>query len=169
MQPVSSRFRSDGLQAATYIGFPILAGVSVWSTLRAGLRSPLAWAPVAAFAIAGAIMVGQVRILIYVTWFGLPFVAAAAQRLAEHTRSPALAQALAAVLASPPIVTLGIAALAHGVAQAHDRTPNSRDHLSCFVPASFGALAALPRRVTGPSGNTAARSPRPLIVPMAAD
>jgi hypothetical protein len=143
MQPVASRFRTDGLRAAAYVAFPLIATLSLLLLVRRGLRTPLAWTLVAIFTISALIMIGQVRIVIYVTWFGLPFVAVAAQSLAERTKRPVSAQFLAAVLASPPIITLGIAALAHEVA-AREQPPNSQDSLGCFLPEPFRVLASLP-------------------------
>src|SRR5205807_1073305 len=85
MQPIVSLFRTDGLRTVVYIGFPLVAALSASWVAAAGFRTPLAWASLAAFAISCLIMLGQVRIIIYVTWFGLPFVGVAAQWLAERT------------------------------------------------------------------------------------
>jgi len=145
MQSIASVFRTDGLRSVIYVGFPLVAVLSATWVAACGLRTPLGWASLAAFAVSGLIMLGQVRIIMYVTWFGLPFVGIAAQRLAERTSRPALAQIPAAVLVSPAIVTVVVAALAHSVAQAEDQTTtSSREVLPCFDPQNFRSLAALP-------------------------
>jgi hypothetical protein len=144
MQSLTSLFRTEGLQAMAYVGFPLMATASVLSVLRRGPQTPLAWPLVLAFALSELIMIGQIRIFIYVTWLGLPFVGVAAQRLTARSARPDLAQILAAVIASPAIVTLAIAALTNQAAEAGNRDRAGQENLSCFLPGSFHRLAALP-------------------------
>ena len=144
MQPVVSLFRTDGLRSVVYVGFPLVAALSASWVAAAGLRTPLGWASLVAFAISGLIMLGQVRIIMYVTWLGLPFVGIAAQRLAQRTSRPVLTQIPAAVLASPAIVTLAVAALAHQVTEAKGELTPSQEVLPCFQPQNFRVLAGLP-------------------------
>jgi hypothetical protein len=144
MQPVAALFRTDGLRTVVYVGFPLVAALSAAWVAAAGLRTPLAWASLAAFAVSCLIMLGQVRIIMYVTWFGLPFVGVAAQRLAERTSRPVLVQIPAAVLASPAVVTLAVAILAHQVAEAKDAATPSQEVLPCYRPQNFAGLAGLP-------------------------
>jgi hypothetical protein len=144
MQPIVSLFRTDGLRSVIYVGFPLVAALSASWVAAAGLRTPLGWASLVAFAISGLIMLGQVRIIMYVTWLGLPFVGIAAQRLAQRTSRPVLAQIPAAVLASPAIVTLAVAALAHQVTETKGEGTPSQEVLPCFHPQNFRVLAGLP-------------------------
>src|SRR5260370_25795095 len=106
MPPVAPLFGSEGLGTVVSIGSLLVAAVSALWGVAAGLRTPLGWASLAAFAISGLIMLGQVRIIMYVTCLGLPFVGIAAQCLAERTSPPVLAQNPAAGLASPAILPL---------------------------------------------------------------
>jgi hypothetical protein len=145
MQSLKMLFRAEGLQAAGYVAFPLIATFSVLSVLRSGLRTPLAWPLVLAFAVAELITIGQIRIFVYVTWLGLPFVAVAVQRLAALSRRPTMTQILAAAIASPATVTLAIGALTYDTAEAGNRARPDRQTLSCFLPGSFHRVAALPK------------------------
>jgi hypothetical protein len=144
MQSLGMLFRSEGLQASAYVGFPLVATLAVVWVARSGPPSPLAWPLIVAFALAESIMIGQIRIFIYVTWLGLPFVGVAAQRLAAWSARPALAQMLGGAIASPAIITLAIGALTYQTAEAGNRDRVGQENLSCFLPSSFHALAALP-------------------------
>jgi len=144
MQSLGMLFQAEGLQAVAYVGFPLIATLAVLLVACNGPQSPLAWPLIVAFALAESIMFGQIRIFVYVTWLGLPFVGVAAQRLAARSARPALAQMLVAVIASPAIITLAIGALAYQAAEAANRDRAGDENLSCFVPSSFPALAALP-------------------------
>ena len=144
MQPLRSVFHTDAVQGAVCVAFPLVALLSALWVARAGLATPLAWALIAALALAEVIMIGQVRILVYVTWLGLPFVGVAAFWLAERTRRPALIAAMAAVLASPAVVALMVSALASQVAHAKDPHQTSEETLPCYLPGSFHELGALP-------------------------
>jgi hypothetical protein len=144
MQSLSALFRGQGFQAASYVCFPLIATLSVLWVACSRPRTPLVWPLVLAFAVSELIMMGQVRIFLYVTWLGLPFVGVAAYRLAARSARPAFAQILAAVIASPPIITMAIGALAHQVAEAREQPPNHQDSLACFLPQHLWVLAALP-------------------------
>jgi hypothetical protein len=147
MQPLSSLIRTQGLEAAIYIGFPLVASLAVLWVAVAGLRTPLAWALVASFAIAELIMIRQIRIIIYVFWFGLPFIGVAAELLGKRTSYPALVRIFAAVLASPVIVSATIALLASQSVQARDRDKADQETSVCYRPENYHRLAALPRGV----------------------
>jgi len=142
MQSLGAIFRTNPSMALTYAAFPVIAALSVLAAVRAGLRTPLGWTLVAAFVLSWLIMLNQIRYVMYVLWLGLPFVGIAAQWLAQKTSRPILVRTFAAVLASPPVVTLAINAQ---TATAADQASVEEDGLPCFLPSNYRALAGLPK------------------------
>jgi hypothetical protein len=144
MQPLAALFRAEGARAMVYVGFPLIAALSVLVVVRRGLPTPMAWALVASFALSGALMFGQVRMIVYVIWLGLPFLGAAAQFLAERTGHVALVRLLVAALASPPFVSVAAAELTAGAEPPRSNTDADQAIMACFQPHQLRTLAALP-------------------------
>jgi hypothetical protein len=147
LQGLASLFRATGLQALVHIGFPIVAALSAVAVTRAGLRTPLAWALIAALAVAAVIGAGQIRMMVYVIWLGLPFVGVAADRLAERTSRPLLARVGAAAFASPPVISLMILSAVSAVAGTDKPEHVAQwavDASACFRPDLYRAIAQLP-------------------------
>jgi hypothetical protein len=153
LQGLVSLFRATGLQALVHIGFPIVAALSVVAVVRAGLRTPLAWAPIAAFAIAAVIAAGQIRMMVYVIWIGVPFVGAAIQLLAERTSHPFLFRIGGAAFGSPPAISLMILSAVSAFAEPSETgkpKPTAQwavDTSACFRPELYRAVAKLPTGV----------------------
>jgi hypothetical protein len=153
LQGLASLFRATGLQALVRIGFPIVAALSVVAVVRAGLRTPLAWASIAAFAIAAVIAAGQIRMMVYVIWLGVPFVGAVIQRLAERTSRPFLVRIGGAAFGSPPAISLMILSAVSAFAEpteAGKPKPTAQwavDTSACFRPELYRAVATLPTGV----------------------
>jgi hypothetical protein len=153
LQGLASLFRAAGLQALVHIGFPIVAALSVVAVVRAGLRTPLAWAPIAAFAIAAVIAAGQIRMMVYVIWIGVPFVGAAIQHLAERTSRPFLVRIGGAAFGSPPAISLMILSAVSAFAEPSEAgkpKPTAQwavDTSACFRPELYRAVATLPTGV----------------------
>ena len=144
MQSVLSLFRSDGAEAVVYLGFPVVAALSAALVARNGMTTPFGWALIVAFAISAMIMCTQIRMLIYVMWLGLAFVGVAVQRLAERTSRVLVTRVLAAVLASPPAVSIGVMALAAQVAHTEGAAARDPNAEGCFRPEDYRTLAGLP-------------------------
>jgi hypothetical protein len=144
MQSLAQLFRAEGIEILVYLAFPLVAAISIISVARSGLRTPLAWAVCAAFAISFIIMVSQIRMIIYVIWLGLPFVGVAAQFLAERTPRTALVRTLAATLASPAVVSLVAMDLTDRGAPTREHVEADKAIATCFRPEAFKSLAALP-------------------------
>lgn len=143
MQSVAQLFRAEGLDALVYVGFPVVSILSMILVIRAGLRTPLAWALVASFAISFLIMVVQIRMIVYVLWLGLPFIGVAAQYLADRAPQASLVRLMLALLASPPVVSLMITKVTAQVPKTE--RAQLEEHLSpCFRPDAFRTLATLP-------------------------
>lgn len=150
MQSVPQLFKKDGVAAIVYVAAPLVAALSVAWVAASRLRTPVAWALVAAFAISVAVMFNQIRIIVYVIWLGLPFIGVAAQMLGKRTPRVALVRLAAATLASPVIVSLVATDLTASAAQ---EASEKADHeiANCFRPEAYRALAALaPGLVLGP-------------------
>ena len=144
MQSLAQLFRAEGLEVLVYLAFPLVAAVSIVWVAMSGLRTPLAWALCAAFAISLMIMVSQIRMIIYVIWLGLPFVGVAAQFLAERTPRIALVRTLTATLASPAVVSLVAMDLTDRGAPTREHVEADKAIATCFKPEAFKTLAALP-------------------------
>jgi hypothetical protein len=150
LQGVASLFNAMGAQAFVYIGFPIVAVLSTVLVVWLGLRTPLAWAPVAALAIAAVIAAGQIRMMVYVVWLGLPFVGVAAHRLAQASAHPLPVRVGAAAVLSPPVVSLAILSAVSAFAHPADSAKPQPlpqwavDASACFAPEHYRAFAALP-------------------------
>jgi hypothetical protein len=118
--------------------------------MRRGVATPLAWAALAALAVATVIAAGTVRMTMYVVWLGMPFVGVAVHLLTERTPRPLLARMGAAALASQPIVSIAViwAATAFAapakLATAKDAPLWTRDVSDCFRPDLYRPVAALP-------------------------
>lgn len=143
MQSVPQLFRKDGASAMVYVAAPLAAALSVAWVAASRLRTPIAWALVAAFAMSVAVMFNQIRIMVYVIWLGLPFIGVAAQMIGRRTPRVALVRLAAATLASPAIVSLVAADLT--ASAAHEESEKA-DHAiaNCFRPQVYRELAALP-------------------------
>lgn len=150
LQGLASLFRATGPQALVHIGFPIVAALSVVAVVRAGLRTPLAWASIAAFAIAAVIAAGQIRMMVYVIWIGVPFVGAAIQLLAERTSRPFLVRIGGVAFGSPPAISLMILSAVSALAEPSEAgkpKPTAQwavDASACFRPDLYRAVAMLP-------------------------
>jgi hypothetical protein len=144
MQSLAQLFRAEGIEVLVYLAFPLVAAISIVWVAMSGLRTPLAWAVCAAFAISFVIMVSQIRMIIYVIWLGLPFVGVAAQFLAERTPRIALVRTLAATLASPAVVSLVAMDLTDRGAPTREHVEADKAIATCFKPEVFKSLAALP-------------------------
>jgi hypothetical protein len=119
--------------------------------VRAGLRTPLAWAPITAFVLAVFIAAGQVRMMAYVMWLGVPFVGAAIQHLAERTSHPFLVRMGGAAFASPPAISLMVLFAVSAFAEPADEKGKPKrtaqwavDASACFRPDLYRAVAMLP-------------------------
>jgi len=144
MQSISQLIRAEGVEVMVYVAFPLIAAASVVAVARAGLRTPVAWALVASFAISLAIMLGQIRIIVYVVWLGLPFIGVTAQYLGERTPRVALVRLLAATLASPAVVSLVAMDLTDQGTATQRRRDADKEIARCFRPEIYRTLAALP-------------------------
>jgi len=108
VQGAFSLIRNLGATGFAHLAFPcVVIASAAWVTWR-GLRTPLAWAPLAALAVATVMAAATIRIGMYVAWLGMPFVGAAVDALSERTTRPLLVRMGGAALASPPIVTLAV-------------------------------------------------------------
>jgi hypothetical protein len=144
MQSLAQLSRAEGIEVLVYLAFPLVAAISIVWVAMSGLRTPLAWAVCAAFAISLLIMVNQIRMIVYVIWLGLPFVGVAAQFLAERTPRIALVRTLAATLASPAVVSLVAMDLTDRGAPTREHVEADKAIATCFKPEAFKSLAALP-------------------------
>jgi hypothetical protein len=172
MQSVPRLFAAEGVGAIVYVAYPLVAALTIAWVAARGLRTPVAWALVAAFAVSLAIMVGQIRIIVYVVWLSLPFIGVAAQWLAARAERVALVRLASVTLASPVVVSVLAAELTAGATtkNAPRRTTHSRPACArkpigrspLSRPAwswvrSISALRCLPTRLT-------ASWPLPIIV-----
>jgi hypothetical protein len=142
MQSISQLFNERGMAVIVFVAFPFVAAFSVLLVVRFGLRTPIAWALVASFAISFVMMFGEVRASTYAIWLGAPFVGATAQMLAERIGRVMLTRAAAATLASPAVVSLLAAGLTASAA-TKQRVEDSRNMAACVQPAAYRTLAAL--------------------------
>jgi hypothetical protein len=117
VQSIFSLIRYLGPNAVALLAFPCVVIASAALMIWRGLRTPLAWAPLAALAIAAMIAADAMRIAMYVVWLGVPFVGAAVSALSERTSRPLLARTGGAALASQPVVSLAVIWAAAAVAQ----------------------------------------------------
>jgi hypothetical protein len=134
--------KAEGKDAIILITFPLVTALSVAFVLWSRLRTPMAWALVAAFAISFVMMFSEIRMNIYVIWLGLPFVGIAAQLLAERTPHVALVRTAAVTLASPAVVSLLAAGLTASAA-TKQLVKTAQDLAACVAPAVYHTLAAL--------------------------
>jgi hypothetical protein len=151
VQSIVATIRALGADGVVQFAFPCVVIASAIVTIWRGVRTPLAWAPIAALAVAAVIAAGTVRMSIYVVWLGMPFVGVAVTALTERMRRPLLVRTGAAALASQPVVSLvviwAVAAIAQpaaNTASAPDAPLWTRDASRCFRPDMYRPVAALP-------------------------
>ena len=151
VQGLTALFHATGLQTLVHIGFPVVAALCTFLVVRAGLPTPLAWSSVAALAVSALIAAGQIRMIVYVVWLGLPFVGAVVHHLSRRTAYPFLARAGTAAVLSPPMVSLLIlsavtafAQTTNGGAKPQPTAQWAVDASPCFRPEHYGAVAMLP-------------------------
>jgi hypothetical protein len=151
VQSIFSLIRWLGADGLVHAAFPAVVVLSAILVIWRGVRTPLAWAPIAALAVATVIAAGTIRMAMYVVWLGMPFVGAAVYLLTERMRRPLLARTGAAALASQPIVSLvviwavaAVAAPTTKTAPTTDAPLWTRDVSACFRPDMYRPVAALP-------------------------
>jgi hypothetical protein len=144
MQSLKQLFHAQGVEVLVYLAFPLVATLSIIWVMLSNVRTPVAWALCAGFAISLVIMANQIRIIVYVIWLGLPFVGVAAQLLAARTPRIALVRTLAATLASPAVVSLVAMDLTDRGAPTREHVEVDEAIATCFAPGVFARLAALP-------------------------
>jgi hypothetical protein len=149
VQSVVAMIRGVGTDGVAQLAFPCVVIASATFVIWRGLRTPFAWAPLAALAVATVIAAGTVRMGMYVVWLGMPFVGVAVNALTERTARPLLIRTGAAALASQPVVSLAViwaaAAIPQPMAKSAGPVPLwSVDASSCFRPDIYRAVAALP-------------------------
>lgn len=151
VQSAFSLIRNLGAVGIAHLAFPcVVVASAAWTAWR-GVRTPLAWAPLAALAVATVIAAGTIRMGMYVVWLGMPFVGAAVHALSERTTRPVMVRMSGAVLASQPVVTLaivgfvGIVEEPMGKAVADKPAPLwTVDVSRCLRPEAFRPVAAVP-------------------------
>ena len=151
VQSIVALIRSLGADGLAHLAFPCVVVASAIVVIWRGLRTPLAWAPLAALVVATVIAAGTVRMGMYVVWLGMPFVGAAVHALSERTPRPMLARVGGAVVASQPAVSIAViwaaAAIVHPIekpAAAETAPLWTLDVSRCFRPELYRAAAALP-------------------------
>jgi hypothetical protein len=153
VQSIFSLIRNLGADGVAHLAFPCVVIASAALVIWRGLRTPLAWAPLAALAIATVIAAGTIRMSMYVTWLGMPFVGAAVHALSERTTRPLLVRMGGAVLASPPAVALVVIWLAAIVGEPTGKPAAAGaktaplwtvDVSRCFRPETYRSVAAMP-------------------------
>ncbi|HML14830.1 MAG TPA: hypothetical protein VK456_16110 [Xanthobacteraceae bacterium] len=151
VQSIVALIRGLGADGLVQFAFPCVVILSALLVIRREVATPLAWAALAALAVATVIAAGTVRMTMYVVWLGMPFVGAAVSALSERTPRPVLARMGGAALASQPVVSLlviwaaAVAAAPIGkAASAKDEPLWARDASACFRPDIYRPVAALP-------------------------
>jgi hypothetical protein len=158
VQSIVALIRGLGADGLVQLAFPCVVIASAIVVIGRGVRTPLAWAALAALAVAAVIAAGTIRMAMYVVWLGMPFVGAAVTALSERTPRPVLIRMGGAALASQPVVSLVIIWAAAAVAgplgkAAYDKEEPlwARDASACFRPDFYRPIAALaPGLVFGP-------------------
>jgi len=150
-QSIVAVLRGIGVEGVARFAFPCLAVASALLVAWRGVRTPLAWAPLAALAVATVIAAASIRMTMYVVWLGMPFVGVAVLLLTERMTRPLVVQMGAAALASQPVVSLAViwavAAVAAPPAQSgsdKDAPLWARDVSACFRPDIYRPIGALP-------------------------
>jgi hypothetical protein len=151
VQSVIAMVRGVGIDGVVRFAFPCLVIVSALLVAWRGVRTPLAWAPLAALAVATVIAAGTIRMTMYVAWLGMPFVGVAVHLLTERMARPLVAQMGAAALASQPVVSLAVIWMVAAIAappaksvEAADAPLWARDASACFRPDLYRPVAKLP-------------------------
>jgi hypothetical protein len=151
VQSIVALIRNLGADALPHLAFPCVVIASAVLVTWRGVRTPLAWAPLAALAVATVIAAGTIRMAMYVVWLGMPFVGAAVHALSERTTRPLLVRMGGAALASQPVVTLAVIWLAAIVVAPVGKPAAAKtaplwtlDVSRCFRPELYRPVAALP-------------------------
>ncbi|MBV8753597.1 MAG: hypothetical protein JO328_12135 [Hyphomicrobiales bacterium] len=151
LQSVFSLIRNLGAEAVVHIAFPCLVIASAVFVIWRGLRTPLAWAPLAAVAVSSVITAGTIRMGMYVVMLGMPFVGAAVDALSKRTTRPLLVGVGGAALASPPISALVVIWLAAIVGEPMGKPAAAKtaplwtvDVSRCLHPEIYRPVAAMP-------------------------
>jgi hypothetical protein len=150
VQSIFSLIRNLGADGLAHLAFPSVVIASVVLVIRRGLSTPLAWAPLAALALATVFAAGAIRMAMYVVWLGIPFVGAAVHALSKQTPRPLVAGMGGAALASQPVASLiviWVAALAAPLSKpaAAGAVPLwTVDVARCFRPEFYRPVAAVP-------------------------
>jgi hypothetical protein len=158
VQSAVALVRGLGADGLVQFAFPCVVIASAIVVIWRGVRTPLAWAALAALAVATVIAAGTVRMTMYVVWLGMPFVGAAVSALSERTPRPVLIRMGGAALASQPVVSLIVIWAAAVLAQPAGSAASEReqplwvrDASACFRPNIYRPVAALaPGLVFGP-------------------
>jgi hypothetical protein len=151
LQSIFALIRYLGADGVAFLAFPCVVIASAGLLIWRGLRTPLAWAPLAALAIATVIAADAIRIAMYVVWLGVPFVGAAVSALSERTSRPLLARIGGAALASQPVVSLAVIWAAAAVMQPIGKPAAAQaaplwtvDVGRCLKPEIYRPVAGLP-------------------------
>jgi hypothetical protein len=151
VQSIVAMIRGVGADGVAQLAFPCVVIASAILTIWRGVRTPLAWAPIAALAVATLIAAGTIRMAMYVVWLGMPFVGVAVHALTERTSRPLLTRTGAAALASQPVVSLAVIWAAAAIAQPMAKPASAKaaplwtlDVSNCFRPDIYRPVAALP-------------------------
>jgi hypothetical protein len=151
VQSAFSLIRNAGAGGFAQLAFPcVVIASAAWVAWR-GVHTPLAWAPLAALAVATVIAAGTIRMSMYVVWLGMPFVGAAVHALSERTTRPLLVRMGGAALASPPVVTLAVVWLAAMAEEPMGKSAVEQnaalwtaDISRCLRPEVYRPVASLP-------------------------
>jgi hypothetical protein len=151
VQSVVALIRNLGADALPHLAFPCVVIASAVLVTWRGVRTPLAWALLAALAVATVIAAGTIRMAMYVAWLGMPFVGAAVHALSQRTTRPLLVRVGGAALVSPPIVTLAVIWLTPIFVEPMGKSAAAKtaplwtlDVSRCFRPELYRPVAALP-------------------------
>jgi hypothetical protein len=151
VQSIVAMIRGVGADGVAQLAFPCVVIASAILTIWRGVRTPLAWAAIAALVVATLIAAGTIRMAMYVVWLGMPFVGVAVHALTERTSRPLLTRTGAAALASQPVVSLAVIWAAAAIAQPMAKPASTKaaplwtlDVSNCFRPDIYRPVAALP-------------------------
>jgi hypothetical protein len=151
VQSIVAMIRGVGADGVAQLAFPCVVIASAILTIWRGVRTPLAWAAIAALVVATLIAAGTIRMAMYVVWLGMPFVGVAVHALTERTSRPLLTRTGAAALASQPVVSLAVIWAAAAIAQPMAKPASAKaallwtlDVSNCFRPDIYRPVAALP-------------------------
>ncbi|RAI45192.1 hypothetical protein [Rhodoplanes roseus] len=142
-QPFPIMARVTPAIAATVAAFPLIALVAAAGLARhPSRRRDFGFAATAAAMVLAALLtLGNAKLYVYATWFGMPVVAAALAGLGNARLSLRVA---AAVLLAPAVAGVLAASLTRAVAGPGDEPAPGASARACLTDASYRALAALP-------------------------